>query len=186
MSIPSMSIPSIVHPIQIIVAVARNGVIGRDGRLPWSIPADWQHFLRTTAGQTCLLGRRCYEELREAGEAEGQRTCLVVTRQHDLADPDRKVVTVPSLTAALDLAQTLPGELWICGGQSIYEATLPLAARLLLTEVHAEVDGDTWFPDWRPHFPHEVSAQPGSDHGYRYTIRDLRRERHGKGSGGRY
>jgi len=164
-----------VKPIQIIVACARNRVIGRGGRLPWSIPADWRHFLDTTAGQICLLGRRCYEELRAAGEAEGQRTCIVLSRHANVDDGGRKIMTARALEEALALAQTLPGELWICGGQAIYEATLPLASRLLITEVDAEVAGDTWFPPWQEAFPHEVARRQGDDGGYRFTIRDLRR-----------
>lgn len=163
-------------PVQIIVACARNRVIGRGGRLPWSIPADWHHFLATTAGQICLLGRRCYEELAEGGHADGQRTCIVVTRNGGLADPERRVWTVPTIEAGLALAETLPEELWICGGQSIYEATLPVADRLVLTEVDADVAGDTWFPDWRGRFTQEVASWSGEGGGYRFTVRDLRPE----------
>jgi dihydrofolate reductase len=77
--------------------------------------------------------------------------------------------------AALELAQTLPGEIMICGGQRIYEETLPLADRILLTLVHTEVPGDTWFPEWRDRPWRERWRREGQDENYRYTFSILER-----------
>jgi dihydrofolate reductase len=153
-------------PLTLIVACAENRVIGRDGRLPFDIPEDKAWFHGKTAGQTVVLGRICFETWPQV-LADG-RSPVVITSNGALAsDRVRVAATVP---AALAIARTLPGEIMICGGQRIYEETLPLADRLLLTLVHAEVPGDTFFPEWR-HLPwRETWRQEGRDANYRYTF----------------
>ena len=84
-------------------------------------------------------------------------------------------LTAANVPAALAIAETLPGQIMICGGQRIYEETLPLADRLLLTLVHAEVPGDTFFPEWR-HLPwRETWKRESRDANYRYTFSILER-----------
>lgn len=158
-------------PISLIVACAANRVIGRAGRLPFDIPEDQQWFHDQTAGQTVVLGRICFETWPRV-LADG-REPVVITRNRALAsDRVRVAADVP---AALALAQTLPGEIMICGGQRIYEETLPHADRLLLTLVHADVPGDTWFPEWR-HLPwRETWRRESHDANYRYTFSILER-----------
>ncbi|MFZ9682119.1 MAG: dihydrofolate reductase [Cephaloticoccus sp.] len=160
-------------PINLIVACAENRVIGRQGRLPWSIPEDLAHFHRLTAGQVVVLGRVCYETWPQV-RADGRRP-VVISRQTELAQPGVQVV--PSVAAALALAQALPGEIMICGGQRIYEETLPYADRIYLTLVHAEVPGDTWFPEWRHLHWRETERQESADANFRYTFSTLARER---------
>jgi dihydrofolate reductase len=152
--------------IQLIVACAENRVIGRDGRLPFDIPEDKAWFHAKTAGTTVVLGRICFETWPKV-LADGRQP-VVITRNRQLASD--RVRVVGNVTEALVLAQTQPGEIMICGGQRIYEETLPLADRLLLTLVHAEVPGDTFFPEWRHLAWRETWRREGRDANYRYTF----------------
>lgn len=166
-------ISSMPKPINLIVACAENRVIGRNGRLPWSIPEDTAHFHRLTAGQVVVLGRICYEtwpRVRDDG-----RKPVVITRDHSLAQPNVRITN--NVTEALALAQELPGEIMICGGQRIYEETLPLADRIYLTLVHAEVPGDTFFPEWRHLSWCETERCESANANYRYTFSTLERMR---------
>ncbi|HEY1110232.1 MAG TPA: dihydrofolate reductase [Opitutaceae bacterium] len=164
--------PALLH---LIVACSENRVIGRDGKLPWRIPEDWEHFQRETAGQVCILGRICYVTWK-AARADGRRP-IVITRDRSLAQPGVEVVA--SLPEAIALADTLANDVYICGGQRIYEETFALAAaqrrplRLDLTLVHAQVDGDTYFPEWR-HLPwRELARRESRDASFRYTFLTL-------------
>ena len=159
--------------LQLIVACAENRVIGRDRRLPWRIPEDLKFFHDTTAGHIVILGRVCYETWPRA--ARDGRRAIVVTRDNTLAREG--VVCVPSLTAALALAETLPGEIFVCGGQLIYEEILAAPPtrpiRLHLTLIHADVPGDTYFPEWRHLAWRELSRRESADANYRYTFLTL-------------
>ena len=170
----SLEIPRIVaipKPIQLIVACAENRVIGRAGRLPFDIPEDKAWFHDQTAGQTVVLGRICFETWPKV-LADG-RVPVVITRNRALASD--RVRVAATVAEALAVAQTLPGQIMVCGGQRIYEETLPIADRILLTLVHAEVPGDTWFPEWR-HLPwRETWRKEGRDANYRYTFLSLDR-----------
>ncbi|MBS0662023.1 MAG: dihydrofolate reductase [Verrucomicrobia bacterium] len=154
--------------VHLQVACAENRVIGRDGRLPWRIPEDYQHFLSQTAGQIVILGRVCFESWTRA-ELDGRRP-IVLTRNRSLARDGVRVVD--SLPAALALAETLPGEIHVCGGERIYAETLALGRplRLHLTLVHAQVEGDTRFPEWRHLRWRELSRQESADANFRYTF----------------
>ena len=171
-------------PITLIVACAENRVIGRAGRLPFHIPEDVAWFHEKTAGQTVVLGRICFETWPKV-LADGRQP-LVITSQPErimrgaLGKPRSSggaltPLTAANVPAALALAQTLPGETMICGGQRIYEETLPLANRILLTLVHAEVPGDTFFPEWRELPWRETWKRESADANYRYTFSILER-----------
>lgn len=168
-------------PIHLIVACAENRIIGRDGRLPFDIPEDKAWFHDQTAGQTVVLGRICFETWPKV-LADGRRPVVITSQPEHIAKvagqkvgPPQNILTAASVPAALAIAQTLPGEIMICGGQRIYEETLPMADRLLLTLVHAEVPGDTWFPEWR-HLPwRETWRKESRDANYRYTFSVLER-----------
>ena len=158
-------------PLTLIVACAANRVIGRAGRLPFDIPEDKQWFHDQTAGQTVVLGRICYETWPQV-LADGRQPVLITSNRALASD---RVLVAADVPAALALAQTLPGEIMVCGGQRIYEETLPLADRLLLTLVHADVPGDTFFPEWR-HLPwRETWRRESHDTNYRYTFSILER-----------
>lgn len=159
--------------LNVIVACSENRVIGRAGKLPWRIPEDLKFFHDETAGQICVLGRVCYETWPRV-RSDGRRP-IVITRNQALAKPGVHVAT--SLGDALALAESLPGEIFICGGQRIYEETFALQRpmRLHLTLIHAEIGGDTFFPEWRHLTWREVSRRESSDANYRYTFLTLDR-----------
>lgn len=182
--------------LNLIVACAENRIIGREGRLPFDIPEDKAWFHEKTAGQTVVLGRICFETWPKV-LADGRQPVVITSQPERLKKiaaekqrglpakalatagaqvPPQGVRTAANVPEALALARTLPGEIMICGGQRIYEETLPLADRLLLTLVHAEVPGDTWFPEWR-HLPwRETWRKESRDANYRYTFLQLDRQ----------
>jgi dihydrofolate reductase len=159
--------------LNLIVSCAENRVIGRNGRLPWSIPEDWRFFQERTAGQIVVLGHVCFDTWPGAVR-EGRRP-VVVTSRPGFADP--AVRTAPSLPEALAAAEALPGDIYVCGGQRIYEEAiaLPRPMRLYLTLVHGEVAGDRYFPEWRHLAWREVGRRDGSDANWRYTFLTLER-----------
>lgn len=128
--------------ISIVVARAINGVIGRDGTLPWHIPADLKRFKTLTMGSAMVMGRRTFDSL--PGLLPGRRH-IVLTRDTAWEAPGAEVVHTPD--QALDIAAT--GSVSIIGGAEIFALFLPLADRLELTEVLAEVEGDTFMGDPR-------------------------------------
>ncbi len=161
------------RPLHLIVACSENRIIGRARRLPWRIPEDLAYFHAETAGQICVLGRICYETWPRVA-TEGRKP-VVVSSQSTLARPG--VHVAPSLSAALAVAATLPGEIFVCGGQRIFEETLALDRPLILhlTLIHAEIPGDTYFPEWRHLAWREVSRRESADENYRYTFLVLER-----------
>lgn len=161
------------HPIELIVACSENRIIGRAGRLPFEIPEDKQWFHDQTANQTVVLGRICYETWPRV-LLDGRQP-VVISSNRALAKPGVQVV--PDVPSALAAAQKLPGRIMVCGGQRIYEETLPIADRILLTLVHAQVEGDTWFPDWRHLAWRETWKRESADANYRYTFSILERVR---------
>jgi dihydrofolate reductase len=161
------------RPFNLIAACSENRVIGRAGRLPWRIPEDFLFFQQQTAGQIVIMGRVCHETW-TAAAGDGRRP-IVLTRNLARAQPGVRVAD--SLAAALAVADTLPGEIYVCGGQRAFEEAIirPEAARLYLTLIHAEVEGDRHFPDWRPAFTRVVSRREGADATWRYTFLTLER-----------
>lgn len=128
--------------ITLIAAMAENRVIGRDNGLPWHLPADLARFKRRTEGHAVIMGRRTFDSV---GEPLPNRRCIVVTRRHDYHPPGAEVAH--SLEEAIERGRrTEREELFILGGAEIYTLALPDVDRLELTIVHAEVAGDTFFP----------------------------------------
>ena len=159
--------------INLIVACAENRVMGRENKLPWSIPEDYKFFNDETAGKTNILGRICYETW--PGAREDGRRPIVITSN---ASIEREGVRVAgSVPEALEIAETLPGEIYVDGGERIFEEVLALnrPMRLHLTLVHADVPGDRYFPEWRHLDWREVSRRESSDANYRYTFFTLER-----------
>jgi len=126
--------------VSIIAAMSRNRVIGRDGAIPWSMPAGMSRFRQLTLGHTVIMGRKTFESL---GRPLSGRKNIVVTSQPDY--PTSGAITAVSLDAALRLAEG-DGEVFICGGGDIYAQALPHAARIYLTVADFEVEGDIFFP----------------------------------------
>jgi dihydrofolate reductase len=128
----------------LIAALAANGTIGRDGRLPWHLSPDLARFKRLTLGHTLLMGRKTFESI---GRPLPGRTTVVVTRNPAWPAPPG-VLVAPSVEEGLAMA---PGpEVFVAGGAEVYRATLPLADRLHLTWIEQDFPGDTCFPevDW--------------------------------------
>lgn len=126
--------------LSIIVAVARNGVIGDRNQLLWHISEDLRRFKAITSGHTVVMGRKTFESL---GRPLPNRRNIVVSRQTDLAIPGCEVAR--SLGEAVAIARN-EDEVFIIGGGQIYEQALPLASRIYLTVVDADYEGDTHFP----------------------------------------
>ncbi len=155
-------------PLAIIVAVARNGVIGRDGELPWHLPEDLKHFKRTTTGHAIIMGRKTYESI---GRPLPNRRNIVVTRSTASFEGCE---TAKSLEGAIELARTTDECPFVIGGASLYAEALPLATELHLTIVDREVEGDTFFQTDFPRFE-EVESRPGETQGVTFKL--LRRRR---------
>jgi dihydrofolate reductase len=131
--------------------MTRNGVIGRDNDLPWRLPDDMKHFMRTTRGHPVIMGRRTFESM------DGplpRRTNIVVTRQraYRAAEGARVVADLDAALAAARAQCDADGVdlAFIIGGAELYRRGLAIADRLYVTRVDAELDGDTHFPevDW--------------------------------------
>jgi len=127
--------------LSVIVAMAENSVIGREGQLPWHLTADLQRFKRLTMGHHLIMGRRTFESI---GRPLPGRTSIVVSRQQNAAWDG--VLVAHSLEEAYQMAQS-DSEIFVVGGGDIYRQALPDAQRLYLTLVHTKVDGDTNFAD---------------------------------------
>jgi dihydrofolate reductase len=158
--------------ISLIVAMAQNGVIGRENSLPWRLPEDLKRFRSFTLGKPILMGRKTFESI---GRPLPERTNLVLTR-------DRRwyahgVIVVHSVAEALSQAAASE-ELVAIGGAEIYRLLLPLARRMYLTHVHADVPGDITFPEFdsTQWADVECSSQPADDeHAYPLTFVTLER-----------
>jgi dihydrofolate reductase len=163
--------------LALVVAAARNGVIGANGAIPWRLKTDMQHFRATTKGKPVVMGRKTWDSLK--GPLKG-RDNIVLTRDAGFRAPG--VWSYPALDAALACAEGRArargvGEVCVIGGAEIYALALPLAQRVYLTDVDADVAGDAVFPPldaaWR-----EVSrrdAPAGPDDQYAMTFRVLER-----------
>ena len=145
--------------VSIVVATDLDGIIGRDNRLPWHLPADLQRFKAVTMGKPMIMGRKTWESLPEKFRPLPGRRNIVVTRNAGYGAPGASVVT--SLPDAM--AAAAGSEAFVIGGAELYRAALALADRLQLTEIDADFAGDTWFPardsaQWR-----EVAREAHAD-----------------------
>ena len=128
--------------LYLVAAVAANGIIGANGKLPWHLPEDLKHFKRVTLGHPVIMGRKTWESLK--GPLPGREN-IVITRQPGYEAPGAAVAS--SLDAALALCA---GERVACviGGTQIFKEALPAASGLIMTEIKQDFPGDTWFPDY--------------------------------------
>ena len=149
--------------------MAANGAIGVGNRLPWRLPADLKRFKALTMGKPILMGRRTHESI---GRPLPGRTNIVLTRDPDYTAPGCRVVH--SLHQALEVVGGAP-ELMVIGGARVYEQAMPLAERLYLTRVRAEVAGDTHFPeyqaaDWVELEREEHMADDANPHAFEFVV----------------
>jgi dihydrofolate reductase len=138
MKSPAASAP----PLTLIAARSRNGVIGRAGKVPWDLPEDRAHFRRSTLGHAVIMGRRTWDE---TGRALDGRHNIVVSRSGDMRGAGPRLVA-PTLEQAITAARQVDPDPFVIGGAEIFRLALPLATRLILTEVAFDSDGDTFFP----------------------------------------
>ena len=128
--------------VYLVAAVAANGIIGVNGDLPWRLPEDLAHFKRLTLGHPVVMGRRTWESLK--GPLPGREN-VVVTRTPGYEAPGAAVAG--SLEAALALCLGEPVA-FVIGGSRLFAESLPIAAGLVMTEIHKDFEGDTWFPEY--------------------------------------
>ena len=156
-------------------AMAQNRVIGRNNNLPWYLPEDLKYFKRITMGKPIIMGRKTFESI---GKALPGRANIVVTRNPEYSADGIKVVT--SLEAAQSLSESILAidgmeEAMVIGGAEIYSQALPFADRLYLTEVHAEVEGDTYFPEfdrsaWQEIARQDYAAEEPNPYDYSFIV----------------
>jgi dihydrofolate reductase len=139
----------------LIAALGRRREIGKDGVMPWHLPADLKHFQRTTRGHVLIMGRRTFEA---TGLLPGRPTVVVSARPGYMAPG---AVTAPSVAAAIELGRTLPGgdEIYLCGGSAVYREGLELGDEMILTWIDGEFPADTFFPPFDPDVWREVASE---------------------------
>lgn len=159
--------------ISAIVAVAENGVIGKAGKIPWKIPADWAYFKNTTIGHPIIMGKATYEGI---GKPLPDRTNIVVSNTEGYKADGCTVVN--SLADAIKAAGD-DEEIFIIGGASVYEQAMPMIDRLYLTKVHASPEGDRFFKynedEWLEISKEAHKADEKNQYDYDYTVLERRR-----------
>lgn len=161
--------------LSLVVAMAQNGVIGRENGLPWHLPKDLAYFKQITMGHPIIMGRKTFESI---GRPLPGRTNIVVTRQKSWASDG--VEKVDSVSAAIDLAEVIAhsdslSEYMLIGGASLYGQVLGSAAKIYMTEVCAEIEGDTKFPEfdksqWREVSRENHSADAHNPYDYSFVV----------------
>jgi len=157
--------------VSLIVAMAKNRVIGADGKIPWHLPNELQLFKRVTMGHHIIMGRKTFESI---GRLLPGRTTVIVTRQRDYTVPG--AVITHSLEEAVTRCAG-DSEIFIIGGGELYRAAMPLADRIYLTVVDAEPAGDTRMPEfdpasWKPGSTEQFHRDERHAHDYRFEIHD--------------
>jgi dihydrofolate reductase len=160
--------------LSLVAAVDQKGGIGRDNRLPWHLSDDLKHFRRLTMGHHVLMGRKTYQS--SQGKMPG-RKLIVLTRSADFTASDAQIVSSldGGIQVALDAGET---ELFVIGGAQVFAQALPIAQRLYYTEVHADANADSFFPQldraqWREISRQDFPAGPKND--YSFKILNLER-----------
>jgi dihydrofolate reductase len=142
--------------VSIIVAAAENGVIGRNNQLPWRLSADLRRFKELTMGHAVIMGRKTYESI---GRPLPGRTMIVITSQADYQPPN--AVAVSNFGEAVaEAARHGETEAFVIGGARVFQSALPIAERLYLTRVHADVEGDVYLPALDPSAWRLLESQP--------------------------
>jgi dihydrofolate reductase len=150
--------------LTLVVAVADNGVIGRAGALPWHLPEDLRHFKNVTMGHAVIMGRKTYESI---GRVLPGRRFVVVSR-----DPDLRIdgaLVAHDLDEAIARAREHDPDPRVIGGSAVFEAALPRASTILLTEVHRDVEGDVYFPPFDRRQWCEAERRKGETEGLEFV-----------------
>lgn len=158
--------------ISFILAMARNGIIGNKGGIPWRLPDDMRRFKTLTLGKPCIMGRKTWESLPKKPLAG--RTNIVITRDRNYRAEGATAVT--TVEEALSCAKVeRPDEIMVIGGAEIYRAALPKATRIHLTEIHADVEGDTVFAFDRKGWVESAREDRKTEDGLSYSFVTLER-----------
>jgi dihydrofolate reductase len=152
----------------IVVARAANGVIGRDGALPWRLPTDMRRFRELTSGHTVVMGRKTFESIPERFRPLPDRRNLVLSSKAGWQAPGAEVFG--DLASALDACD---GDCFVIGGERTYREALAIAERVYATEVEGEIDGDVFFPaladeEWRRVEQSERVVE--NEHGFSFCV----------------
>lgn len=153
----------------LVLARAKNGVIGKGGGLPWHLPEDLKHFRKVTTGHAIIMGRKTYDSI---GRPLPQRRSIVISRTPGLVIEGCEVA--PSLEAAIALAKTTDDEPRVIGGAEIYRQALPRASRIFLTEVDRDVEGDVTMPPFDANEWHEIDRVPAETEGVTFITLERR------------
>ncbi|MCP5244713.1 MAG: dihydrofolate reductase [Burkholderiales bacterium] len=148
-----------VSNLAILVAMAKNRVIGKNNGLPWHLPADLKHFKSLTMGHTIIMGRKTYESI---GRPLPGRTNIIVTGQTGFNVTGAIVVHSLDDALQLDKQSDISGqncERFIIGGAELYRQTIALSRRMYITEIQRTFDGDTYFPEYNPDEWYEISRE---------------------------
>lgn len=141
--------------VSLIVAMDRNRVIGKDNDIPWRIPKDWEYVKNITKGHSIILGRKNLESI---GRALPNRRNIILTRDKDFNFDGCEIVH--SIEAVFELCKK-EEEIFIFGGEQIYNIFLPFVEKMYITKIHYEFKGDTFFPDVNFDEWNEVSVKKG-------------------------
>lgn len=164
--------------LSVIVAMAHNRVIGLNNQMPWHLPADLAWFKKNTLNKPVIMGRKTFESI---GRPLPNRHNIVISRQIESIDNKISNVSwVKSIDEAISFAQKQqPDEVFIIGGGNIYKQVLPLIDRLYLTHIDAELQGDTYFPDYLPEqwqVIYQEDHQADEKNSYPYQFKILQRK----------
>ncbi len=158
--------------ISIIVAIAKNKVIGKNNDLIWRLPADLKYFKSTTTGHNIIMGRNTFESI-GGGRPLPNRITTIITRNHNYQAPQGCLIANSLEQALLNIENE--NEVFICGGAQIYELALPIASKLYITYVNETFEGDTCFPEfdlsqWKLESKQEFAADEKNVYNYAFAV----------------
>ena len=158
--------------ISLVVAASENNAIGKNNQLLWHLPNDMKFFKNTTWGMPVIMGRKTFESIKS--QPLTGRTNIIITSQKDLQPASGKIVLADSTLSSVQLAeQTDCKEAFVIGGGEIFKTFLPMASKVYLTRVHANLEGDVFFPelpekDWNLEWSEDFPAD--EKHAYPYSF----------------
>jgi dihydrofolate reductase len=161
--------------LSLLVAMAKNRVIGRDNKLPWHLPADLKHFKYLTMGQTIVMGRKTYESI---GKPLPCRVNIIITRQAGYEVPGATVVsTIDDALLMCEKIRSINGENFIIGGEELYRQTLKMCQRIYITEIQRDFEGDVYFPEvdpneWEETQRHKHISENDTNLEYHFVVLD--------------
>jgi dihydrofolate reductase len=160
--------------VSLIAAASENNVIGKNGQLPWHLPADMKYFRETTMGHCVIMGRKNFDSIPDKFRPLQGRTNIIVTRQKNFSAPE--CIVVNSIEEALHEAEKKnETEAYIIGGGEIFRQSMGLADKIYLTRIHAIIDGDVFFPsinmkEWKEESVQHFKADEKNKFDYSFIV----------------